>query len=185
MSKSLATAALVMALASADAAPGTIDQIKAADWKLYGFTTFQTQALALFYSANVRRLPNGHIELWTKGLSTKGIQNIQNPKASDELARRVAWKLARSYVPPIATTDKLTQEATINAVTSEEIADGGLIRPTIRILYELDCFEQLIRELSTYADSGGETQSSNDVQEWQHVAPETTASTLTAMLCRS
>jgi hypothetical protein len=159
-------------------------QIPPADWKLYGFSIFGSGGSYLFYSnGDLRRLPNGHIEVWTKGLSEKAVEKAENAPPSKEFMERVYQKFKREDALPYSKIQKLTPEQRMNSILSEEFANDANIQPNARILFELDCPGHLSRSLSMYFHIAGKTEFDDKAHEWEHIAPETTTANLTALLC--
>lgn len=158
-------------------------QIKATDWKVYGYSKYKSETVALFYSAGeVRALPGGHVEIWTKALNQKDIEHAYESLSKAQQARLVE-KIAAGYVPPYASITKVTPDQLIDLSASEEIANGSDIQPMARVLYELDCSDEVYRELSTHTWIGGKAEISDTVSAWHHVPPETPASSLLSLAC--
>ena len=85
-------------------------------------------------------------------------------------------------MPPIIATRKMEFDKIADVAGAEEIADNGDIQSYSRILYELNCSEKMLRELSiTFInDRSG---SSDNPRDWKYVAPETNGATLLKILC--
>jgi hypothetical protein len=156
-------------------------QESTSDWRLIGGTSDSYT----FYDANsVRKLPDGHFEVWLKGLPMTATNKAANKALDKDHVDRAAKKIASGYVPPAALDHKLTHDEIINAVGAEGIANDASIEPTTRLLVEVDCPNRMTRFLSIRVHLNGQTQSSDQPGEWQHTAPETNMSRLHLALCR-
>jgi hypothetical protein len=155
------------------------------DWRIVGATSGSTRAY-VFYDANsVRKLPNGHLEVWLKAIPADDAY-----KAADELSRNQAYldavdkKMARGYVPPVALEQKLSKEDILIAVIKEEVANSADIQPIMRMLEEVDCENRVTRDVSLQQHIDGKDESVEKTGEWQHIAPETNMSRLHLAICR-
>lgn len=163
-------------------------QQPAADWKYYGSSKIGDDVdIELFYSKrDVKRLPSGHIEVWTKGLSETELEAARNVMDKNKaLFDRVVAKFMANYQPPASKLVSLNQDQIIAMTSSEEIANDADIQPQMRVLYEMDCPGKLFRELDTFIVIGGKTESSERASEWHRVAPETNGANLLTLLCTS
>lgn len=52
------------------------------------------------------------------------------------------------------------------------------------ILYELDCSQQMLCELSIEIDTDGKSGSKHTANEWKYVPPETNGARLLKILCK-
>jgi hypothetical protein len=170
----LATAALFAMICTAPAQQPT------SDWKLYGASTAKGQELSLFFLASeLRRLPDNHVQVWTKGLSSS---KISKAKLSQDTIKRLAMK-ALVYEPPVGRVHALTQDSKLDTVVAEEVADEGLVEPTQRVLYEFDCAEHMVRVLSVYVSLNGSPHSSDTAGAWAHTPPESNGAALQQLVC--
>jgi hypothetical protein len=96
---------------------------------------------------------------------------------------KVVRKLAHGYMPPIATAEMPDTDQVITIIQYEETANIAAFQPRGRIFYELNCPEQMIRELSIYVEVDGKTGSIDKPSDWRHVSPETNGARLLKILC--
>jgi MoxR-like ATPase len=65
------------------------------DWKYFGVSSHREQLLLFYDAGGMERTPDGHIRVWTKGLSLKSVNRVVNAKKLPEaLLDRVASKVA-------------------------------------------------------------------------------------------
>jgi hypothetical protein len=156
------------------------------DWKFYGGATLDDGVFhQCFYDANgIVKQPDTHMRIWTKCLSVKDIDSIEtNKEPFNKIVENAAQKIARGYVPPIIIINKIEFDKIADITAAEQIADISDIQPSSRILYELDCSQMMLRELSIYMQQEGKTGTSNKPRDWQYFAPETNGATLSKILC--
>jgi len=164
-----------------------------ADWKFFSTASASAESsvllpdLLVFYLSNeIKSLPFGHIEVWTKGLSAKEVTTAYNKIGkNDDFTDRVARKLLGHYNPPYARIHKLTDDDVMNIAAWEEFANEANISPRLRVLWEIDCPGKMVRSLSYWAVSQGKIHSADRAGEWTHIAPETNGSALSLLLCPS
>ena len=155
------------------------------DWRIVGATSGTTTAY-VFYDANsVRKLSNGHLQVWLKAIPAN-----ETYKAADEVSKDPAHldamqkKLATGYVPPVALEQELSRKDIAVAVVREEVANSADIQPIMRMLEEVDCANRVTRDVSLQANIEGKQVSVEKTGEWHHIAPETNMSRLHLALCR-
>jgi hypothetical protein len=66
---------------------------------------------------------------------------------------------------------------------AEEVANRADVKPTTRMLLELDCHGRMLRNLSIWIAEGGDSHSNDTPWEWSHIAPDTNAFTLLKLVC--
>jgi hypothetical protein len=155
-----------------------------ADWRIYGFAKTDGEEALFYLSSDVRPQADGRIQFWVKGLDWHQIDTIFNsPEPDKSLAERAAKKVLAGYVAPYAVTHNVSQDEHVNLIVAEEIANEAKLQPITRILYELDCKQRLLRELSMEFTINGKQQFSKTTNEWTHIAPETNGAVLEAVLC--
>ena len=132
--------------------------------------------------SKVRKLGNGHVQVWTKGLPAKDLVRESNKTLTDEQALAAAQKL-HGYTPLVQQTHELTKDELINFVLAEQIANADKIQPSIRMLFEIDCVEQQSRVLSVQKWKNGKFESNDNPSAWAHIAPETNAEGLMLAVC--
>lgn len=155
------------------------------DWKFFGGTDIDGKSEYQFYdSKSIVRRPDGHVEVWTKGLPESQLNRITNAKSVDKaFVDRVAMKVLKGYEPPISTAVDLKHDQAIEIMMDEDIADTARIEPMMRMLSELDCTGHSIRWLSLSGTRHGKSFFSNTPGEWMRVAPETSAAWLLKIIC--
>src|SRR5579862_91292 len=163
------TAALLAASAAAAQSPTHA-------WHFYGVTQDGT---SLFYSStDLSRTPDGHVQVWTKGLLSKAVQSEGKRLVKDKEALKRISMSALIGLQPITSVQKLTQDEIDEVALEEEVANGGQLTPVMRILWEVDCTGKMMRSLSTYVSKNGRSGSTEKPTEWVHVSPESTGETL-------
>jgi hypothetical protein len=180
--KFMAVIALVMVGSAASSTAKASDT----DWKLYGVSTIDGNTdLCFFDIKGAIKGTDKHIKVWTKCLHKKDMDGIDLEKEfGGKILKNAADKMLNRYVPPIALVmegvdfDKATEFAVF-----EEIADAGGIQPSIRVFYELDCSNEMLRELSIEVEVHGRSGSKHSASEWHYVPPETNGARLQKILC--
>lgn len=95
-----------------------------------------------------------------------------------------AEKIVAHYMPPITRIESLNSDQIMQTIQYEETANISDIAAHARIFYELNCSEQLLRELSIYIVADGRSGSVERPSEWKYVSPETNGTRLLNILCR-
>lgn len=164
---------------------GTVASAEPADWIYYGGADLRKGEgpVAVFYlRGEVKQLPSGHFEVWTKGHSEKdldAVDVINNKKLMD----RITKKVAHYYVPPIGKIRDVNLDQAIAITTYEEIANDGELQAHMKILYEIDCLGERNRELSVTIFSEGKLISSEQAREWVRIPPESNGRYLMQLVC--
>jgi hypothetical protein len=179
--KSLVRAAMILCASTLHA------QQPASDWRMIG----ETKDEAVFYDASgMRKLPNGHLEVWLKALPLKAIIKAYEQRDKERRDRAVR-KLVSGYVPPVWLDKppmwfekKTNRDQITDAVVFEEVANEAAIEPSMRLLVEVDCPNRLTRNLSAWFNLDGKVESSEKPGEWEHIAPETNINRLHMDACR-
>jgi hypothetical protein len=154
-----------------------------ADWKFFGGATLDGKKVLTFYdSESLMRQPNGHIEIWIKGLPEPDVRHAEDT-ADKKAVARVAEKAVKGYVLPIQSVADFTHDQYIMLVLDEDIANGADIQPTIRMLFELNCRDRLSRALSVFLVQRGKKGYSDTPGKWTHAPPETNVAALLKILC--
>jgi hypothetical protein len=179
----LARSTALVALAIAVVGP-VFAQASDVDWNYFGGAVIDGKGIYTFYDNNsVVRRPDGHIEVWTKGLAVSDIKRV-NSRPDKALAQRVARKMVDKYVLPYASVTEIDQDQYISILSAEDIADNAIIQPRARILMELDCAGRMYRTLSLYVVHDGRQGFSDTPGDWGHVGPETNVAALEKILCQ-
>lgn len=147
------------------------------DWVYYATVEPGGAKQDLFFlRSDIKTTPDGHVKVWTKGLSDYRLARV---KLTEDQIRRAAERIvATPSTLPGITADQQTAIAAY-----EVLADDGKLDPKARILWELDCSNELMRSLSMYLTGGGKHLDSNVTGEWMHSPPESTISMLMTMVC--
>jgi hypothetical protein len=153
------------------------------DWKLYGGAKIGATSDYCFYDAEgVVKQPDTHLRVWTKCLSENEMDSVDIEKEPDnKITKNAARKIIGGYVPPIIAIEKMDFNKIADVAAAEEIANASGIQPHSRILYELNCSEKMLRELSITIY--GKIGPSDRPKDWKYVGPETNAATLLTILC--
>lgn len=170
---------------------GAYAQSGDSDWQEFGTEDFgkggQLGVVVLFFdAAGAIRRENGHVEVWTKGLSQKALVRARNNPGSrvdKKIIDQVTDKKVQKYRPPLSTVRELDDDRVMELLIDEAEANVAGIVPKIKTLYELDCQNRLLRALSTAILLDGEPHYRETPMEWSHVAPESSASNLLRFVC--
>jgi hypothetical protein len=97
------------------------------NWNFWSLS--QNSEISFFSSTDLRRLPGGHVEIWTKSLPGKqadaaGTKALKN----GEVLKRVVAR-AMASTPVISTVVKLTKNQLYEIVLDEEIANHSELSP--------------------------------------------------------
>jgi len=158
-----------------------------ADWKFYGTSELsKSGTLIAFYDAgSIERLSDGNIRVGTKTISLSEVERIMKV---EEVSKKAERKIKARYVPPYVLSNPEpgpSSEDTMKIIVWEEAANYDVIKSTTKVLYELNCTGNEIRDLSIASskkDSGQKTGPKND--EWTSISPRSNAGTLRTILCR-
>ena len=158
-----------------------------ADWKYFGGTVLSKNKTVIVYydSESVEYLSNGNVRVWTKAVIPEDVEKILKKK---EVIKKSAQKLIQGYDPPYVLLNpypKTSYDSYIDIIGWEEAANHSDIKPKIRILYEINCNEKMIRTLSTtfYENNGGVIKGSDNPDNWSYISPETNADTIKNIVC--
>jgi hypothetical protein len=164
---------------------GIYAQTGDSDWQEYGLSKVDKLSVFLFFdAAGIVRRGSDHVEVWTKALSLKALDRADTTASTGKkILKFFNQRLARHYRPPIAALMELDRKKLIEVMMDEAAANVGDIEANARVLYELDCTNRLLRELSTYAVLDGKTQYKDTPDEWRHVPPETIGANLLKLAC--
>ena len=148
-------------------------QDQSVDWKLFGSTSVGGDSQIFFYDANgVNRLPNGNIEVWSKGVLAKDLDLV----LSDSEAKAVADKIQGGYVPPMAVVFGADKDKLMDFTIAELIANTRGIHTLTRLQFELDCKKHMVRNLSGTFEVSEKMGSLSKPTSWKAVGPETNSS---------
>lgn len=144
-----------------------------ADWKLYGSAKDRQHCFYDVQSVSFRTV--GQPRVWTKCLSEREM----NDGADDAMAKRAAEKIVAGYVPPIIARVNFPFDQIADVVLYEIVADVSPLEPTVRIYWDLNCSEKMIRAL----DISTRDRQLGSIKKWDYIAPETNADRLQKMVC--
>jgi hypothetical protein len=166
----------------------TYAQSGGSDWKMYGAVNFGTaggEQRLFFDAASVVRRNLGHVEVWTNTLSREALVDAETGKSSlhEKIVDSAAEKKIGGYRPPLARVNELDDNTATQIIADETAADLAGIEPTLQILYELDCPNRLVKDLTVHLFVNGKPQTKETPSEWKHVPPEGSAANLLKILC--
>lgn len=148
------------------------------DWKMYGAASGD---LCFYEAKGVSRTAAKLLRVWTKCLPQKDIDGINIEKdLGGKILENTARKVVDRYIPPIATIEDTGFDQGVAVIQYEQTANLSNLTPSARFLYEVDCPEQKLRELSIWVRDKG---SSDRERPWTHAAPETNGGRLVRLLC--
>ncbi len=169
---------IILAACAIAATPISSAVAEDVDWKLYGWATVKQGHQACFYEAQSTVWVGRRVRVWAKCFNQADIDNNVLPDAA---IKRVADRALRAYMPPITVVERsISFDGAMEIAIAEEIANVGNLNPQATMLYELDCTQAKLRELSI--DIGGHGSDSPSV--WKYVPPQTNGDHLLKMLCR-
>jgi hypothetical protein len=152
------------------------------NWQQYGWSRLGTLNVILFFdAAGIIRRDNGHVQVWTKALSAAALDHAIN--TDRKIFESAKQKVVQRYRPPITAVMELDSEKRTQVILDETAANFGSIEAANRVLYELDCTNRLLRELSIRLLVNGKLRSKDTPIEWRHVSPETVAADLLKLAC--
>jgi len=166
----------------------TYAQSRGSEWKMYGAVNFGTaggEQRLFFDAASVVRRNLGHVEVWTNTLSQEALDDAESSTNSlhEKIVDGAAEKKIGGYRPPLARVNELDDHTVTQIIGDETAADLAGIEPTMQILYELDCPNRLLRDLSVHLFVNGKPHTQETPSEWKHVPPEGSAANLLKILC--
>jgi hypothetical protein len=156
------------------------------DWKLYGTSTIKAETDICFYDSDgVTWKSDKLVRVWAKCLRQADIEKIDTNKGPGKaIIEESAQRVARHYLPPIATVEDANADQLVDFTFYEVVADLANVQPRGRIYYEINCSENMMRELSISFQTKGGISSKDEPLDWKYIAPETNASRLAKLLCR-
>jgi len=170
-------------------------------WIIYGFSSDGKGGNdAMFFDqAGMKRQPGNHVQVWTKSLSTKKMDHLSNmilapPKeGSPEYENYMSVfrsvmarvKSAEQLLYESASPEKVNESARNSMIIYEGVANSGAIEPRNKVLYDIDCSNDMLRVLYLIATGADGHSSIHDTpQAWQHIAPESNGSRFEALVCK-
>ena len=164
-------------------------QDSSVDWKLYGGASSKQvgeNQFCFYDAAGISQEAKGHIRVWTKCLLVKDMDQIDIKKDfGGQIVEGAAEKVHNHYVPPYAKIENSNFDQAIDIIRYEVTADVSDVEPSSRIFYELNCTDNMMRELDISVSENGKSGSIHKPREWQYIAPETNGSRLSKLLCPS
>ena len=155
------------------------------DWKYYGGALAGPGGESCFYDADGTVAASSRsVRVWTKCLPRTSVEAVNPEKEFDgKILDITARKIAGYYFPPISSIEEANADQLMTIVLYEQIANIADIQPRSRILYELDCTERRLRELSIHIEQDGKVGSFDKAREWHYAPPETNGAALLKLLC--
>jgi hypothetical protein len=151
-------------------------------WRIFGPYSAKLPETCFYNSVDVSRSKNIRT-VWTKCLGRNDLNKAVKNDTTGTLSDTVADKIARNYVPSIAKVEHLEGDQFIDAVFDEELANTGGVQPLRTVLFEVDCAEKKIREVSSLKPADGQLRTSDMPQDWHGVTPVAGGSSLLVILC--
>jgi hypothetical protein len=133
-----------------------------------------------YLSSELKRLPNKHVQVWTKSIAVTDMDKAQLDEAA---IQRAARKVTTGYMPPFVSMMSIPKQR-VDVIAFEEQADEAAIQPRMRALWEVDCEAQMVRSLSIVVTDRGKFGTSDKPDDWQHVVPETSGQWLMQLVCK-
>jgi hypothetical protein len=158
-----------------------------ADWKFYGRSDLpKSEPMMVFYDAgSIKHLSDSNVRVQTKTVSRSEVERIMKVEAVSTKAQR---KIESKYVPPYILSNpepRPSSEDTMKIIVWEEAADYDVIKAKAKILYELDCRGNKIRDLSrTIPKKTGGKKAGPKIDVWTSIRSKSNAATLRNILCR-
>jgi len=177
---------LALIVLIAVASPSTVAKASDTDWKLYGASTVhELEDLCFFDMKGAVKGTDNHVKVWTKCLHKEAMDAVDIKKdCGGQIMDRAARKMLDRYIPPMALVeDDVDFDRATTFAVYEETANVANFEPAARILYELDCSQQMLRELSIEINSDGKSNSKHTANEWKYVPPETNGARLLKIVC--
>jgi hypothetical protein len=105
----------------------------------------------------------------------------------EEVAKKAARKIKDGYVPPYLSSNPKPEpgyDVNMRIIGWEAAGNYDVIKPRLKVFYELNCAAKKIRNLSTvnYNNDGG-TKTSPESEIWVRVGPESNTDSLYKILC--
>jgi hypothetical protein len=162
-------------------------EAQGADWKYYGAGTLQkSENVMTYYDAgSIEHLSDGHVKAWTKCISRSDVERTIN---LEEVTKRAERKIEAGYIAPYILSNPKSQpnyDVNMRTTVWEEAANEDVIKPKLKVFYELNCKAKRIRNLSviSYKNDGG-TETRSETDRWISIGPESNSETLYKMLCK-
>jgi hypothetical protein len=161
-------------------------EAQGAEWKFYGEGDLSKgDAVIAYYDVvSIKRLSDGSVRAWTQCISHAEVERIVN---LEEVAKKAARKIKDGYVPPYILSNPKPEpgyDVNMRIIGWEAAGNYDVIKPKLKVFYELDCTAKKIRILSTinYKNEGG-TETSSDLEKWIRIGPESNSESLYKILC--
>ncbi len=155
-----------------------------ADWKVYGFPSFEGPNICLYDATGIVRTPEQHVKVWTKCLLQQDLDGVGlDSELGQRIIKNVANKVRAVYVPPIALVENIDFDQSLAIIRYEETADLASLPSKAQFFYELNCTERMIRRLSTFIHSQRGDGDDNKPSEWEYTPPEGSGAYLLNILC--
>jgi hypothetical protein len=155
------------------------------EWRYFGMTGDGKNSQYLFYdAAGIKPLPDNHVQVWTKGVRVADIDRPLDDKKDKDIIDEAAERLVRAQMPPFASVVKLDRDQLVEIIAAETRVDLRFYSAPTKILYEVDCASDKLRELSIYLEIDGKHGNSDEPSRWHYIPPETNAASLVSLVCK-
>jgi hypothetical protein len=145
------------------------------DWKVYGFATVEVASVCFYDARSVVSLPGRQ-----QDIDRVDIKHDFGGKIVENAARKVV----NHYIPPIAAVEEsIDFDKAITIGGYEEVANIADIEPHATMLYELDCSQRMMRQLSISMWLKGQFTSDATPGAWEFNPPESNGTRLMRILC--
>jgi hypothetical protein len=152
------------------------------DWKFIGDNQGGGIELVNFYDAtSVRRLPKHHIEVWTKAIDLKVLENLNLDQDGIDAA---ASNFVRGYRPPYALLHEVDRDQLVDLLAFEQMAKDPTIQPRVQSLWEMDCDRRVGRTISLIMNTHGKMTATDTPTSWIHFPPESIGRDLMILVCQ-
>jgi len=164
------------------------DELRA-NWKYAGSIVLEKEsghALAFFDADNIQYLSNRNVTVWVRTIDKSEIDRLVSKEK--KITATAAEKVTKTYYPPFFLSNPdpdPSVDTYIEMIEWEEAANHADIRPSARLLYEINCKERMIQAISaiTYK-SDGTTTFTSDFDQWSAIHQESTGDALRKILCK-
>jgi hypothetical protein len=153
------------------------------DWRIYGAAVAEGLEVC-FYDASSVAASENYIRVRTKCLRQKDLDGVNTKDEPGKgTVRSSARKVLDGYVPPFALLEHIDFDRTLLLIQYEQIADLDIIQPSVEILYEINCSEQMTRTLGVSGTIDGKYVTIDKPTEWKNIGPVGNPENLHKILC--
>ncbi len=162
-------------------------EAQGADWKYYGRGDLpKGETVMKYYDAeSLERLPDSNVRAWTKDISLSEVERVMN---LEEVTKRAASKIKAGYVPPYILSNPKPEpgnDVNMRIIVWEEAGNYDVIKPKLKVFYELNCKTKKIRNISIISyKNDDKTEAGSDIDKWIQISPGSNSETLHKILCK-